>query len=73
MSTTRHLVNRRRRLATTPSRAAGAETEPAYGQPEADREPEASAAPETATAPEPEPDTADDTPPDAADDGPTAD
>ncbi|WP_318196520.1 hypothetical protein [Streptomyces sp. MCL20-2] len=65
MSTTRHLVNRRRRLATTPSRAAGAETEPAYGQPEADREPEASAAPETATAPEPEPDT--------ADDGPTAD
>ncbi|MER6599510.1 hypothetical protein [Streptomyces parvus] len=35
MSTTRHLVNRRRRLATTPSRTAGAETEPAYGQPEA--------------------------------------
>ncbi|NUV67796.1 hypothetical protein G6W57_11795 [Streptomyces sp. CAI-121] len=52
MSTTRHLVNRRRRLATTPSRTAGAETEPAYGQPEADREPEAAAssAPNTDTA-----------------------
>lgn len=68
MSTTRHLVNRRRRLATAPSRAVGADTEPAYGQPEADREPEA-----TATAPEPEPDTADDTAPDDADDGPEAD
>ncbi|MFB8140836.1 hypothetical protein [Streptomyces parvus] len=54
MSTTRHLVNRRRRLATAPSRTAGAETEPAYGQPEADREPEAaeSAAPNTDTAPD---------------------
>ncbi len=30
MSTTRHLVNRRRRLATTPSRTAGAGTEPVY-------------------------------------------
>lgn len=52
MSTTRHLVNRRRRLATTPSRTPGAETEPAYGQPEADQEPEAaaSAAPNTDTA-----------------------
>ncbi|NUV98245.1 hypothetical protein [Streptomyces sp. CAI 127] len=52
MSTTRHLVNRRRRLATTPSRTAGAETEPAYGQPEADQEPEAaaSAAPNTDSA-----------------------
>ncbi|MFH9611874.1 hypothetical protein [Streptomyces sp. NPDC017448] len=36
MSTTRHLVNRRRRLATTPSRTAGAETEPDYGQSAAD-------------------------------------
>ncbi|WP_282685556.1 MULTISPECIES: hypothetical protein [unclassified Streptomyces] len=52
MSTTRHLVNRRRRLATTPSRTPGAEMEPAYGQPEAGQEPEAaaSAAPDTDTA-----------------------
>ncbi|MEU9678098.1 hypothetical protein AB0D92_31905 [Streptomyces parvus] len=52
MSTTRHLVNRRRRLATTPSRTPGAGTEPAYGQPEAGQEPEAAAcaAPSTDTA-----------------------
>ncbi|WP_432111538.1 hypothetical protein [Streptomyces sp. YPW6] len=52
MSTTRHLVNRRRRLATAPSRTAGAETEPAHGHPGADREPEpaAGAAPDTGTA-----------------------
>ncbi|MFF8553794.1 hypothetical protein ACF058_13270 [Streptomyces sp. NPDC015501] len=35
MSTTRHLVNRRRRLATTPSRT-GAEPEPGYGRSAAD-------------------------------------
>ncbi|MFD4022683.1 hypothetical protein ACFWRV_04070 [Streptomyces sp. NPDC058576] len=45
MSTTRHLVNRRRRLATTPSRTAGAGTEPGY-------EP-AAAATDTETEPEP--------------------
>ncbi|MGW8485759.1 hypothetical protein [Streptomyces sp. NPDC055886] len=82
MSTTRHLVNRRRRLATAPSRTAGAETEPAYGQPDADREPEpaANASPETATAPDAvkadpdtlDDDTADDTAPRPADDIPTA-
>ncbi|MFE9236263.1 hypothetical protein [Streptomyces sp. NPDC007007] len=62
MSTTRHLVNRRRRLATAPSRTAGAETEPAHGHPGADREPEpaAGAAPDTATA-EADPRTADTT------------
>ncbi|MFF4857408.1 hypothetical protein ACFY2N_21185 [Streptomyces rubiginosohelvolus] len=66
MSTTRHLVNRRRRLATTPSRTAGAGTEPVYGQPEvveADPEPADTI----------ESDAADDTAPDAADDGPTDD
>ncbi|MET9766163.1 hypothetical protein [Streptomyces sp. NPDC006415] len=78
MSTTRHLVNRRRRLATAPSRTAGAETEPAYGQPDADREPEpaANASPKTATAPDAvkaAPDTLDDdTAPRPADDIPTA-
>ncbi|MFH9268376.1 MULTISPECIES: hypothetical protein [unclassified Streptomyces] len=36
MSTTRHLVNRRRRLATAPPRTAGAETEPAPEQVTAD-------------------------------------
>ncbi|MDX2921477.1 MULTISPECIES: hypothetical protein [Streptomyces] len=74
MSTTRHLVNRRRRLATTPSRTAGAETEPAVGQPEADREPDpaASSAPEPATAPdavEAQSDTLGDTAPDTSEEG----
>ncbi|MFF7493568.1 hypothetical protein [Streptomyces rubiginosohelvolus] len=64
MSTTRHLVNRRRRLATTPSRTAGAGTEPVYGQPDvvgADPEPADSI----------ESDTADDTAPDDAGASPT--
>ncbi|MGW4037835.1 hypothetical protein ACWEIM_16390 [Streptomyces sp. NPDC004778] len=67
MSTTRHLVNRRRRLATTPSRTAGAGTEPAYGEPEAvEAEPDAAddGAPHAPDAP----DAAPDTEPDAADD-----
>ncbi|MEU5284965.1 hypothetical protein AB0G97_13315 [Streptomyces sp. NPDC020755] len=46
MSTTRHLVNRRRRLATAPPRTPGAETDPA---------PEQTAATTTATAADPEP------------------
>ncbi|MDJ1642562.1 hypothetical protein [Streptomyces pakalii] len=54
MSTTRHLVNRRRRLATTPSRTPGAGTEPVYGEPEADREPEAAATPALNTGTEPD-------------------
>ncbi|MFE5956756.1 hypothetical protein ACF1BA_13940 [Streptomyces rubiginosohelvolus] len=72
MSTTRHLVNRRRRLATTPSRTAGAGTEPAYGQPEAvEAEHDAAddSAPDAPDAVETEPDTE----PDAADDSPTDD
>ncbi|MEU8450368.1 MULTISPECIES: hypothetical protein [Streptomyces albovinaceus subgroup] len=67
MSTTRHLVNRRRRLATTPSRTAGAETEPAYGEPEAvGAEPDAAddSAPDDPDAVEAAPDTESD----AADD-----
>ncbi|MFF2860581.1 hypothetical protein ACFVSX_11850 [Streptomyces rubiginosohelvolus] len=75
MSTTRHLVNRRRRLATTTSRTAGAGTEPAYGQPgPAEAEPEAAddSAPDAPDAVEAAPDTASDTAcdtaPDAADD-----
>ncbi|MFE2973437.1 hypothetical protein [Streptomyces sp. NPDC059258] len=63
MSTTRHLVNRRRRLATTPSRTAGAGTEPAYGEPDA-----VEAEPDTL-----DDDTSDDTAPHPADDSPTAD
>ncbi|MFE6913593.1 hypothetical protein [Streptomyces rubiginosohelvolus] len=66
MSTTRHLVNRRRRLATTPSRTAGAGTEPVYGQPEV-----VEAGPEPAD--NIESDAADDTAPDDADDSPTGD
>ncbi|MEV7950485.1 hypothetical protein ACTOXX_13685 [Streptomyces rubiginosohelvolus] len=71
MSTTRHLVNRRRRLATTPSRTAGAGTEPAYGEPEAvGAEPDAAdaveAAPDAADAVEAAPDAADDSPTDEA-------
>ncbi|MFD4594614.1 hypothetical protein [Streptomyces rubiginosohelvolus] len=58
MSTTRHLVNRRRRLATTPSRTAGAGTEPVYGQPEVV---------------EADPEPADTIESDAADDGPMDD
>ncbi|MFF3525923.1 hypothetical protein ACFYX5_04545 [Streptomyces rubiginosohelvolus] len=58
MSTTRHLVNRRRRLATTPSRTAGAGTEPVYGQPEVV---------------EADPEPADTIESDAADDSPTDD
>ncbi|MFF3971564.1 hypothetical protein ACFYZ6_17255 [Streptomyces rubiginosohelvolus] len=72
MSTTRHLVNRRRRLATTPFRTAGAGTEPAYGQPEAvEAEHDAAddSAPDAPDAVETEPDTE----PDAADDSPTDD
>lgn len=61
MSTTRHLVNRRRRLATTPSRTAGAETEPDHGQSAAD--PASRTA--TSTAADRDPDTAAD--PGAAD------
>ncbi len=72
MSTTRHLVNRRRRLATTPSRTAGAGTEPAYGEPEA-----VEAEPDTADDSAPDaPDAVDAAPdaePDAADDSPTDD
>ncbi|MET8879524.1 hypothetical protein [Streptomyces rubiginosohelvolus] len=67
MSTTRHLVNRRRRLATTPSRTAGAGTEPAYGEPDTvEAEPDAAddSAPDAPDAVEAAPDTA----PDAADD-----
>lgn len=64
MSTTRHLVNRRRRLATTPSRPAGAGTEPVYGQPEA-----VEADPEPADSIES--DAADDTAPDDAGASPT--
>ncbi|MBK6046996.1 hypothetical protein [Streptomyces sp. MBT55] len=67
MSTTRHLVNRRRRLATTPSRTAGAGTEPAYGAPEAvGAEPDAAddSAPDAPDAVEAAPDTESD----AADD-----
>ncbi|NED06182.1 hypothetical protein G3I55_31555 [Streptomyces sp. SID6648] len=66
MSTTRHLVNRRRRLATTPSRTAGAGTEPVYGRPEV-----VEAGPEPAD--NIESDAADDTAPDDADDSPTDD
>ncbi|MGW9187262.1 hypothetical protein [Streptomyces rubiginosohelvolus] len=64
MSTTRHLVNRRRRLATTPFRPAGAGTEPVYGQPEA-----VEADPEPADSIES--DAADDTAPDDAGASPT--
>ncbi|MFD3999770.1 hypothetical protein [Streptomyces rubiginosohelvolus] len=80
MSTTRHLVNRRRRLATTPSRTAGTGTEPAYGEPDTvEAEPDAAddsapdaaddRAPDAPDAVEAAPDTA----PDAADDSPTDD
>ncbi|MFI7325944.1 hypothetical protein ACIBQ3_14935 [Streptomyces rubiginosohelvolus] len=59
MSTTRHLVNRRRRLATTPPRTAGAGTEPVYGEPDTvEAEPDAPDAVEAA--PDTEPDAADD-------------
>ncbi|ALU97287.1 hypothetical protein WQO_30465 [Streptomyces globisporus C-1027] len=71
MSTTRHLVNRRRRLATTPSRTAGAGTEPAYGEPgTVEAEPVAAddSAPDAPDAVEAAPDTEPDTEPDAADD-----
>ncbi|MGW3329674.1 hypothetical protein ACWDF9_03880 [Streptomyces rubiginosohelvolus] len=82
MSTTRHLVNRRRRLATTPSRTAGTGTEPAYGEPDTvEAEPDAAAdsAPDAPDAVEAEPDgpdaveTAPDTESDGADDSPTDD
>ncbi|MEV5583608.1 hypothetical protein AB0L39_34270 [Streptomyces parvus] len=52
MSTTRHLVNRRRRLATTPSRAAEPGPEPVAGStadPVTTADPDPSAAPDTAT------------------------
>ncbi|MER8267287.1 hypothetical protein ACIBCC_09230 [Streptomyces griseus] len=65
MSTTRHLVNRRRRLATTPPRTSGAETGPAFEQataPATDAEPRA-AGDTAATA---GPDAAPDTPADVA-------
>ncbi|MFD3641374.1 hypothetical protein [Streptomyces griseus] len=65
MSTTRHLVNRRRRLATTPPRTPGAETGPAFEQATA---PVTDAEPRTAgdTAATAGPDAAPDTPADAA-------
>ncbi|MET8838533.1 hypothetical protein ABZW67_00340 [Streptomyces rubiginosohelvolus] len=72
MSTTRHLVNRRRRLATTPSRTAGAGTEPAYGEPDTvEAGPVAAddSAPDAPDAVEAAPGTA----PDDADDSPTDD
>ncbi|MFI5481014.1 hypothetical protein ACIBAB_18050 [Streptomyces rubiginosohelvolus] len=74
MSTTRHLVNRRRRLATTPSRTAGTGTEPAYGEPDAvEAEPDAAddSAPDAPDAVEAAPDTKSDDAPDDADDSPT--
>ncbi|WP_097982744.1 hypothetical protein [Streptomyces sp. f150] len=70
MSTTRHLVNRRRRLATTPSRTAGTGTEPAYGEPDTvEAAPDAAddSAPDAADAVEAAPGTESD----AADDSPT--
>ncbi|WP_097883756.1 hypothetical protein [Streptomyces sp. st140] len=70
MSTTRHLVNRRRRLATTPSRTAGTGTEPAYGEPDTvEAEPDAAddSAPDAPDAVEAAPDTESDD----ADDSPT--
>ncbi|MBK3534477.1 hypothetical protein JHN61_35765 [Streptomyces sp. MBT67] len=76
MSTTRHLVNRRRRLATTPSRTAGTGTEPAYGEPDTvEAEPDAAddSAPDAADAVEAAPDTESDDAPDDADDSPTDD
>ncbi|WP_098019694.1 hypothetical protein [Streptomyces sp. b62] len=69
MSTTRHLVNRRRRLATTPSRTAGTGTEPAYGEPdtvEAELDAADASAPDAADAVEAAPDAADDSPTDEA-------
>ncbi|MFB7399307.1 hypothetical protein ACWD7B_14705 [Streptomyces rubiginosohelvolus] len=72
MSTTRHLVNRRRRLATTPSRTAGTGTEPAYGEPDTvEAEPDAAddSAPDAPDAVEAAPDTESDD----ADDSPTDD
>ncbi|WP_236569724.1 hypothetical protein, partial [Streptomyces sp. MBT59] len=75
-STTRHLVNRRRRLATTPSRTAGTGTEPAYGEPDTvEAEPDAAddSAPDAADAVEAAPDTESDDAPDDADDSPTDD
>ncbi|MFF9078252.1 hypothetical protein ACF1BR_01030 [Streptomyces rubiginosohelvolus] len=74
MSTTRHLVNRRRRLATTPSRTAGTGTEPAYGEPDTvEAEPDAAddSAPDAPDAVEAAPDTKSDDAPDDADDSPT--
>ncbi|MEV7462757.1 hypothetical protein [Streptomyces rubiginosohelvolus] len=74
MSTTRHLVNRRRRLATTPSRTAGTGTEPAYGEPDTvEAEPDAAddSAPDAPDAVEAAPDTESDDAPDDADDSPT--
>ncbi|MET8606293.1 hypothetical protein ABZV92_22375 [Streptomyces rubiginosohelvolus] len=72
MSTTRHLVNRRRRLATTPTRTAGTGTEPAYGEPDTvEAEPDAAddSAPDAPDAVEAAPDTESDD----ADDSPTDD
>ncbi|MEU8096922.1 hypothetical protein [Streptomyces rubiginosohelvolus] len=76
MSTTRHLVNRRRRLATTSSRTAGTGTEPAYGEPDTveaepdaadDSAPDAPDAPDAVeAAPDTESDDADDSPTDEA-------
>ncbi|WP_089117326.1 hypothetical protein [Streptomyces sp. SS07] len=76
MSTTRHLVNRRRRLATTPTRTAATGTEPAYGEPDAvEAEPDAAddSAPDAPDAVEAAPDTESDDAPDDADDSPTDD
>lgn len=74
MSTTRHLVNRRRRLATTPSRTAGAGTEPAYepaaAATDTDAEPEPRAA--ASTAPARDTDAADPDAPEAATEPATA-
>ncbi|MEV7644241.1 hypothetical protein AB0O32_30385 [Streptomyces rubiginosohelvolus] len=74
MSTTRHLVNRRRRLATTPTRTAGTGTEPAYGAPDAvEAEPDAAddSVPDAPDAVEAAPDTESDDAADDADDSPT--
>ncbi|MFI1223463.1 MULTISPECIES: hypothetical protein [unclassified Streptomyces] len=73
MSTTRHLVNRRRRLATAPPRTAGAETEPASeptAGPDTATEPDPPVAPDTeaeaSAEADPETDTDAESPPDAA-------
>lgn len=82
MSTTRHLVNRRRRLATAPPRTPGAETDPAPEQTTATTATTAAEPPQTAestatdliTDPDPDPDATagSDAAPDAPADAPRA-